>query len=92
MRRRTGVIEDMNKRKLLKKLLAGSKNIRFAEVVICAESFGFRLDRVAGSHHIFVHEDIPELLNLQNVDGKAKPYQIKQFLHLVEKYDLQMEE
>ncbi len=82
----------MNKRKLLKKLLTGSKNIRFSEATACAEAVGFRLDRVNGSHHIYVHPDIPELINLQNVGGKAKPYQIKQLLQLIEKYNLQIEE
>lgn len=67
----------MKKKKLLRKLLLSSKNARFADIVICAESFGFRLDRINGSHHIFVHPDIPELLNLQNVNGQGKPYQIK---------------
>ena len=28
------------------------------------------------------------LVNLQNVGGKAKPYQIRQFLRLVERYNL----
>jgi predicted RNA binding protein YcfA (HicA-like mRNA interferase family) len=55
------------------------------------EAFGFRLSRVSGSHHIFVHSAVPELVNLQDVDGKAKPYQIRQFLKLVEKYNLKME-
>ncbi len=54
--------------------------------------FGFQLDRISGSHHIFVHPDVPELLNLQNVKGKAKPYQIKQLLQIIERFDLQMEE
>ena len=67
----------MRKRKLLQKLLSGSKNIRFSEGVSCAEMFGFKLDRITGSHHIFLHPDVPELLNLQNVKGQAKPYQIK---------------
>ena len=40
----------------------------------------------------FVHKDISELLNLQNIKGKAKPYQIKQFLNLIEKYKLKMRE
>ncbi|GAG04196.1 unnamed protein product, partial [marine sediment metagenome] len=42
--------------------------------------------------HIFIHPDIPELVNLQNVKGKAKPYQIKQLMKITEKYNLQMEE
>lgn len=81
----------MKKRKLLQKLLSGSKNIRFPEAVTCAESFGFRLDRINGSHHIFVHPDVPELVNLQNVKGKTKPYQMKQLLQIIERYNLQME-
>jgi len=82
----------MKKRKLLKKLLSGSKNIRFSEVTTCAEAFGFRLDRTKGSHHIYVHAEVPELINFQNVKGKAKPYQVKQFLEIIERYDLKMED
>ena len=54
----------MNKHKLLKKLLTGSKNIRFSEATACAKSFGFRFDRRNGSHLIYVHPEVPELLNL----------------------------
>ena len=31
---------------------------------------------------------VPELVNLQRMKGKAKPYQIRQFLRLVEEYHL----
>jgi len=82
----------MQKQKLLKKLLSGSKNIHFTEVIACAESFGFQLKHISGSHHIYTHPGIPELLNLQNVKGKAKPYQIKQLLQLIEQYNLTMED
>ena len=50
---------------------SGSKNIRFTEAVACAEAFGFRLSRIHGSHHIYVHANVPELLNLQDVNGQA---------------------
>ena len=82
----------MTKRKLLQKLLSGSKNIRFSEAISCAESFGFQLDRISSSHHIYKHPNVPEFLNLQNVKGKAKPYQIKQLLQIIERYNLQMED
>ena len=82
----------MKKQKLLQKLLSGTKNVRFSEAVACAEAFGFELDRIKGSHHIFTHHSVPELLNLQNVNGKAKPYQIKQLLQLIEIHNLHMEE
>ena len=82
----------MNKRKLLQKILDGSKNVRFQDMVALAQAFGFRLARVQGSHHIFTHPGIPELVNLQDVHGQAKPYQMKQFLKLVERHNLILEE
>ncbi|HEY4722105.1 MAG TPA: type II toxin-antitoxin system HicA family toxin, partial [Anaerolineae bacterium] len=78
----------MNNRKLLKKILSGSKNVRFDKMVALAEAFGFHLARVSGSHHIFIHPGVRELVNLQNVNGQAKPYQIRQFLRLIERYNL----
>jgi predicted RNA binding protein YcfA (HicA-like mRNA interferase family) len=82
---------EHRRRRLLQRLLSGSKNIRFTEAVACAEAFGFRLSRIHGSHHIYIHPNVPELLNLQNVHGQAKPYQIKQLLRLIERYNLAME-
>lgn len=82
----------MNRRRLLNKILSGSKNIRFDDLVLLVEGFGFELSRVRGSHHIFQHPDIPELLNLQNDRGQAKPYQVHQFLDLVERYRLTLED
>ena len=80
----------MNKHKLLEKILAGSKNVQFSEMTSLVEAFGFRLSRINGSHFIFVHPEIPELVNLQQHKGKAKPYQVQQFLRLVEEYDLEL--
>jgi predicted RNA binding protein YcfA (HicA-like mRNA interferase family) len=81
----------MNKRKLFKHVISGAENIRFADLVSVVEAFGFRLARISGSHHIFTHAGIRELLNLQEVKGKAKAYQIRQFLTLMDQYNLVME-
>jgi len=62
----------------------------FCGYVALVGGFGFTLQRTRGSHHIFVHPDIPELINLQEVGGEAKPYQIRQFLRLVEKYNISL--
>jgi len=78
----------LNSQKLLRKVLSGSKNIRFAEIMKLAEAFGFCLSRTAGSHHIMVHPDVPQPLNLQEVGDQAKPYQVRQLLKLVEQYNL----
>ncbi len=60
-------------------------------MVNLVEGFGFRCVRINGSHHIFTRADVQELVNLQNVGGEAKPYQIRQFLRLVERYNLKLE-
>jgi len=82
----------MNKKKLLQQALSGSRNMRFTDMLALVEAFGFRRARVSGSHHIYTHPGIPQLVNLQDVGGQAKPYQISQFLKLVERYNMTLGE
>jgi predicted RNA binding protein YcfA (HicA-like mRNA interferase family) len=83
----------VKRRKLLDRLLAGSHDISFNEFVALLEGFGFLLDRVRGSHHVFARPDVGEMLSIQpRKDGKAKPYQLRQFLKMVEEYNLELEE
>jgi len=67
-------------------------NVSFADMRRLVEAFGFELRRTSGSHHVFVHPDVRELVNLQDVRGQAKPYQLRQFVRLVERYALRMED
>lgn len=56
------------KRTILDKVLAGSKNIKFSEMMTMMtliEAFGFRLERISGSHHIFTHPQVTEIVNIQ---------------------------
>ena len=81
----------MNRKRLLRRLSEGAlHNVAFEDMTNLVEGFGFRLARVSGSHHIFTHPAISELVNLQEVRGEAKPYQIRQFLRLVERYNLRL--
>jgi len=83
----------MNCRKLLEKLSRGAlQNVSFSDLLNLASSFGFLMKRTQGSPHILAHPGIPELLNLQDVNGQANPYQIRQFLKLVEAYNLKLED
>jgi predicted RNA binding protein YcfA (HicA-like mRNA interferase family) len=83
----------VSRKRLVKRLAEGSlHNVSFSEFVNLVEGFGFRLQRVSGSHHVFAHPDLPELVNLQDVKGEAKPYQIRQFLRLAERYSLRLED
>ena len=80
----------MNPNKLLQKALASPANLRFEEACALARAFGFHPSRVSGSHHIYVHPGVRELLNLEDVRGKAKAYQVRQLLQLVERYNLSL--
>ena len=66
------------------------RNVKFRTMQRVVRAFGFTLIRIAGSHHIYQHPGFREPLNLQNVRGQAKPYQVRQFLALVEKYQLEI--
>lgn len=82
----------MNRRKLLKRLAGGSfNNVSFSDALNLIEGFGFKLARTSGSHHVFTHSGITQQINMQDVNGEAKPYQLRQLLRLVEKYNLKME-
>lgn len=80
----------MKNKKLLEKILSGSKNIKFQDFINLVIAFGFNLDRINGSHHIYKKHGVEELINLQNVNNEIKPYQIKQFLAIIEKYNLEL--
>ena len=82
----------MNNEKLLSKIKSNRKNVKFSDFVKLVVAFGFRISRVNGSHHIFVHKKIGAIINLQNVKGEAKPYQIKQFLDIIEANNLKLKE
>jgi hypothetical protein len=82
----------LNKKRLLLKIINNPNNIKFNDFLSIVESFGFMLLRTKGSHNIYFNKDINEMINIQNFRGEAKPYQIKQFLYLVEKYNLEFGE
>lgn len=81
-----------DRRQLLRRLLSGSRNVSFDDLVNLAQGFGLRLARGSGSHHIFRHPEAPARLNLQERHGEAKPYQVSQLLKLVERYGLELED
>ena len=83
----------MNRKKLMQRISAGQyRNVKFSDFINLITGFGFTLDHIKGSHHIYLHSFVEDALNLQPFEGEAKPYQIKQFLELVERYSLIIED
>jgi len=77
--------------KLLIKILRGTSdaNITFAGLCNLLKAFGFD-ERIRGDHHIFTKDGIEEILNLQPIGAKAKPYQVKQVRKVILKYKLNL--
>jgi hypothetical protein len=69
--------------KIMKKLLSGfsDRNMDFDELRSLLLKLGFE-ERIKGSHHIYFKEGIEDIINIQPINGKAKPYQVKQVREL----------
>jgi predicted RNA binding protein YcfA (HicA-like mRNA interferase family) len=66
--------------------------VPFADFCSLVEGFGFRLAKIHGSHHLFVRTDVPDIVNLQPRRGEVKAYQIREFVRLIEQYNLRLED
>jgi virulence-associated protein VapD len=75
--------------KLLIRLLSGASdtNIAFDDLRKLLVRFGFN-ERIRGDHHIYTKDGIEEILNLQPLGTKAKPYQVKQVRAVIVRYKL----
>ena len=62
-------------------------DIGFNDLCSLLKQFGFQV-RVHGDHHIFTKSGIVEIINLQPVNTKVKPYQVKQVRNLLRAYRL----
>ena len=68
-----------------RKIRRNPKNTKFTDFVDWLENNGFKLDRVSGSHHAFVHPDIEAPINAQKKkDGTAKAYQVRQAIRIID--------
>ncbi len=70
-------------------LKANPKKIRFSRICQMAEALGFQTRKGAVSHRVYYREGLWEILNFQNEGEWAKAYQVRQFIKIVEKYELQ---
>ncbi|RIK10770.1 MAG: hypothetical protein DCC49_02270 [Acidobacteria bacterium] len=82
----------MNTERLLRKIKQGNvNNVALADLHRLLVGLGFDLARVRGSHHVYSHLECREIVNVQEVGGQAKPYQVRQIAHLIDRYNLELE-
>lgn len=78
---------------LLRRLVGGAfGNVAFDDARRLEEALGFDEHRVKGGHHVFARSGMAEQVNLQDHRGQAKPYQLRQLMKLVRRYDLRIED
>jgi hypothetical protein len=80
-----------NCEKILAKARNSPSGLRFEEARQLAECLGFTFIRSRGSHFYYKAPGIIEPLNLQEVDGKAKAYQVRRMIRLYDERTNQAE-
>ena len=78
--------------KYFEQIRQNPRNVRFSDLCKLAEKFGFRLRGGKGSHRVYTRKGVFEIINFQNVGGMIKPYQVRRFISIIDKYDLKMED
>jgi hypothetical protein len=75
--------------KMLQRILLGRSdaNFAFADLRGLLQDLGFD-ERIRGDHHIFARNGVAEIINLQPIGSKAKPYQVRQVRTIIIKYKL----
>jgi len=76
-------------KKIVEKIIQGNSdsNIRFVDLRKVLIKLEF-VERVRGSHHIYIKKNIAEIINIQPSGDKAKAYQVKQVRELIINYKL----
>lgn len=75
------------KEKLIASLRNNPKAVRFEQACTIAEWLGFMHKGGKGSHCAFSKKGEQLILNFQNRNGYVAPYQARQLIEMVDKYE-----
>jgi len=64
----------------------GNVNIKFADLCYFVEHLGFCGRQKGTSHIVYTMDGVRDIINLQDNNGMAKPYQVRQVISIVKKY------
>ena len=73
--------------KLLAAVRNNPKDVRFADACKAAETIGFARAGGKGSHVVYARTGEPTILNFQNRNGRIPPYQARQLVEMLDKYE-----
>lgn len=79
--------------KLYDKLVQSPRQIiDFRDFERLLAAFGFVHYRTVGSHRQYLHPQVPRSLPVQPSGKDAKRYQVRQFLDMIDEFELSIEE
>ena len=73
--------------KLLAAIRNNPKGVRFADACKAAETIGFIRAGGKGSHTVYAKTGEPAILNFQDRNGYIPPYQARQLIEMLDKYE-----
>lgn len=79
-------------KKTLEAVRRGQGVVSFRDLRALLAKLGFQLNRVSGSHHIYLHPKVTRPLNLQPMGKDAKPYQVRQLWNIIEEFELTLDD
>lgn len=77
--------------KLYEQMLRNKRG-KFADLQKLLLAHGFKLNRVRGSHEVYVCDDVPEHITIQPNGKEAMDYQIREFLRIVKEYRISLDD
>lgn len=77
--------------KIIASVLSGTKdkNIAFADLCTLLTALGF-VRRIKVDHFMYAKDGIPEIINIQPNEDKAKAYQVRQIRAIILKYHMEV--
>lgn len=74
--------------KLKEAIRNNPKDVRYDDAVRVAEAIGFQRSGGKGSHAVYARRGESVQLNFQKKDGgRVAPYQVRQLIEMMDKYD-----
>jgi hypothetical protein len=73
--------------KLSKSIRNNPRAVRFDDAIKMAKLLGFQYKGGQGSHTALAKDGEPRLLNFQNRKGLIPPYQARQLIEMMDKYE-----
>jgi predicted RNA binding protein YcfA (HicA-like mRNA interferase family) len=79
-------------RRVFDAVLSGRGAINFRDFERLLHALGFELNRISGSHRIYLHPKVRRPFSVQSIGKDAKPFQVRQLRDMIREFGLVLED